>query len=57
LEDELFFYPERGNVLFVSALHCWGFSINTFSNFLKTKNILIDEKYLWGEYYENSKNR
>ena len=57
MEDELFFYPERGNVLFVSALHCWGFSINTFSNFLKTKNILIEEKYLWGEYYENSKNK
>jgi hypothetical protein len=27
IENEMFFSPEKGNVIFTSALHCWGFNL------------------------------
>jgi hypothetical protein len=40
MEKKLFFSPEKNNVVFVSAIHCWGFTIKIFGEFLKKKNII-----------------
>ena len=57
-EKEYYFDPIKGNVIFSSALDCWGFTLNTFAEILSKKMGFKKEalvKYLWGEYYFNSK--
>jgi len=59
-EDELYFSPDKGNVVFSSAIDCWGFTLESFSEIL-TKTIgfkkEIITKLLWGDYYFNKINK
>lgn len=53
------FDPVRGNVIFASALHNWGFSVPGLARLLfKAKTLPIKPKvlknYLWGDYKYNS---
>lgn len=55
-EDELYFSPEKGNVVFASAIDCWGFTLESFSDLLSKSTGFKREvitKLLWGEYYFN----
>jgi ribosome assembly protein 1 len=55
-EDELYFSPEKGNVIFASAIDCWGFTLESFSDLLSKSTGFKREvitKLLWGEYYFN----
>ena len=53
-EDQWFFAPNKGNVIFCSAKHKWGFTINSVAHYYhKTKKMnrkVLTEK-LWGNYY------
>ncbi|XP_050403738.1 elongation factor-like GTPase 1 isoform X1 [Patella vulgata] len=65
LEDEeedknIFFSPDRGNVIFASALDSWGFTISHFAEMYSkklgfSKNVLT--KTIWGDYYVNMKTK
>ena len=53
-EDQWFFSPNKGNVIFCSAKHKWGFTINSVAQYYhKTKKmnrkVLVER--LWGNYY------
>ena len=59
-EDELYFSPEKGNVIFASAIDCWGFTLESFSDILSKSTGFKREvitKLLWGEYYFNKKDK
>lgn len=59
-DGEFEFAPEKGNVIFASAFHGWGFSIDDFVEMYAAKlkmNRKILRKTLWGEYYFNPKTR
>jgi ribosome assembly protein 1 len=48
--------PEKGNVIFASALDCWGFGIGKFSNLWANKlgvNRNVMQKYFFGDYSFN----
>ncbi len=50
----MFFSPEKGNVLFGSAVDGWGFRIDHFVQLYAAKlgvKPQILQKTLWGEYY------
>merc|ERR1712083_1016784 len=53
------FSPISGNVVFCSAIHRWGFRLQSIAKYyenrlgLKAKKII---PYLWGEYYYDAKN-
>lgn len=52
------FSPESGNVIFASALDCWGFGIMKFANIWSKKlgvNKALLQKYLFDDYCFNSK--
>lgn len=59
-ENELYFSPDKGNVVFASAIDCWGFTLESFSEIL-TKTIGFKKevitKLLWGDYYFNKSNK
>ncbi|XP_037365866.1 elongation factor-like GTPase 1 isoform X2 [Talpa occidentalis] len=62
LEDEddshLYFCPDRGNVVFASAIDGWGFGIEHFASIYSQKIGIKKEvlmRTLWGDYYINSK--
>lgn len=59
-EDELYFSPDKGNVVFASAIDSWGFTLESFSEIL-TKTIGFKKevitKLLWGDYYFNKANK
>jgi len=59
-ENELHFSPDKGNVIFASAIDCWGFTLESFSEIL-TKTIGFKKevitKLLWGDYYFNKANK
>lgn len=59
-ENELYFSPEKGNVIFASAIDCWAFSINSFADILCSKLGFKKEalvKMLWGDFYLNPKTK
>ena len=59
-ENELYFSPEKGNVIFASAIDCWAFSINSFADILCQKLGFKKEalvKLLWGDFYLNAKTK
>lgn len=59
-ENESYFSPDKGNVVFASAIDCWGFTLESFSEIL-TKTIGFKKevitKLLWGDYYFNKTNK
>ncbi|CAD5111372.1 DgyrCDS688 [Dimorphilus gyrociliatus] len=59
-DENIYFGPEKGNVIFASATDTWGFSIFEFTEVLSkklgmNKNALL--KTLWGDYYFDSKTK
>lgn len=60
VERNLFFAPQKGNVVFASAIDGWAFGVGYFANFF-AKKLKLDpkmlRKWLWGEYYFNVKTR
>jgi ribosome assembly protein 1 len=59
-ENEAYFNPTKGNVVFASALDCWAFTLSSFSEILHKKigfKKEIIEKLLWGDYYYNHKSK
>jgi len=59
-EKDFYFSPEKGNVIFASALYNWAFTIYTFADILTEKFKFKKEnliKVLWGDYYYNSKTK
>jgi ribosome assembly protein 1 len=64
LEDkeskEYYFAPEKGNVVFASAMDGWAFRTNQLANLYAQKlgmNELVLGKYLWGKYYLDPKTK
>ena len=57
-DDDFAFDPTKGNVVFASAIHGWGFTLGPWATML-SKRLQIKRgvllKHLWGEYYFNSK--
>ncbi|XP_063228636.1 elongation factor-like GTPase 1 [Bacillus rossius redtenbacheri] len=64
LEDEddsnLYFAPERGNVIFASAIDGWGFRVEDFAKIFAVKlgvSESVLKKTLWGDFYLQSKTK
>jgi ribosome assembly protein 1 len=60
LENKVYFSPEKNNVLFASAIDNWAFDLFTFSKMLGQKlgvNPKGLQKYMWGEFYLDVKNK
>ena len=54
------FSPELGNVVFCSAIHKWGFTIESMASFYHKKmkmNKKALRKVLWGNYYFDKKSK
>ena len=59
-ENKYLFDPVKGNVIFSSAFHGWGFTLDTFAKMIAESTnfgFKADKltKCLWGEYYFNPK--
>jgi ribosome assembly protein 1 len=59
-DEDIYFSPEKNNVIFSSAVDGWAFSINTFAKIYLAKlgfshNVL--SKTLWGDFYLDMKNK
>ena len=60
LVEQWTFSPEKGNVIFASALDCWGFGIIKFANIWAKKlnvNNKVLQKYLFDDYTFNPKTK
>ncbi|KAJ9055744.1 Cytoplasmic GTPase/eEF2-like protein (ribosomal biogenesis) [Entomophthora muscae] len=59
-DDEMYFSPEKGNVIFSSAIDGWAFRLQTFAD-VYAKKLGIKEsvflKCLWGDYYFDPKTK
>lgn len=59
-DDDLYFSPEKGNVVFASAVDGWGFRVKDFAKVLSEKLGISDavlNKTLWGDFYLNTKTK
>lgn len=59
-ESALFFTPESGNVIFASAIHGWGFSLDYFAQIYSKKmgaTPKLLRRVLFGDFYMNTKQR
>lgn len=59
-DDELYFAPERNNVIFSSAIDGWAFTVRQFASLYEKKLGLkrsIMEKVLWGDFYLDPKTK
>ncbi|KAI0013904.1 P-loop containing nucleoside triphosphate hydrolase protein [Xylariaceae sp. FL0662B] len=59
-DEELYFAPEKNNVIFSSAIDGWAFTVRQFASLYEKKlgykrNIL--EKVLWGDFYLDPKTK
>ena len=60
LLEEWTFAPEKGNVIFASALDCWGFGLAKFANLWSKKmgvNRAVLQKYLFEDYAFSAKTK
>ena len=59
-DEDLYFAPEKGNVIFASAIDGWGFRIGKFAqlyaNKLKIKEANF-KRVLWGDFYLDPKTK
>ena len=59
-DEDLYFSPDRGNVIFASAIDGWGFRVGKFAQ-LYAEKLGIKEanlrKVLWGDYYLDPKTK
>ncbi|CAN6636382.1 ribosome assembly protein 1 [Trichomonascus vanleenenianus] len=59
-DEDLYFAPEKNNVVFGSAIDGWGFNIAQFAAIYERKlgmNRSKLEKVLWGEFYYDAKSK
>ncbi|ODV96939.1 hypothetical protein PACTADRAFT_48729 [Pachysolen tannophilus NRRL Y-2460] len=59
-DQDIYFSPEKNNVIFASAIDGWGFNISQFSAFYEKKLGMKREnlqKVLWGDYYLDPKTK
>lgn len=59
-DSDLYFQPEKNNVIFGSAIDNWGFTIKQFLKFYEKKLGFKSEnlqKCLWGDYYLDPKTK
>lgn len=59
-DSELYFSPEKNNVVFASAMDGWAFTINTFARIYLAKlgfSRSVLAKTLWGDYYIDMKSK
>lgn len=59
-DSDLYFAPEKNNVIFASAIDGWAFSINTFAKIYLAKlgfSQAVLAKTLWGDFYLDMKNK
>ena len=57
-DEDLYFAPERGNVIFASALDGWGFRTSKFAQLYAAKLGVREaklRKVLWGDFYLDPK--
>lgn len=59
-DEDLYFAPERNNVIFASAIDGWAFTIGQFASIYEKKLGIkrsILEKILWGDFYLDPKTK
>jgi ribosome assembly protein 1 len=59
-EEDIYFSPERGNVVFASAIDGWAFRTKDFARIFAVKfgfNPAVLERFLWGDFYWDAKAR
>ena len=59
-DDDLYFAPERGNVIFASAMDGWAFRLSHFARLYAVKLGFREEtlrRCLWGEYFLDPKTK
>lgn len=60
LDDDLYFTPEKNNVVFALAIDGWAFNVNTFALIYAAKlgfSHQVLAKTLWGDFYLDMKNK
>lgn len=59
-DDDIYFAPERGNVVFASAIDGWGFRVSKFAQLYSTKLGYKEanlRRVLWGDFYLDPKTK
>ena len=59
-DEDLYFAPERNNVIFASAIDGWAFTVRQFAGLYEKKlgiKRAILEKILWGDFYLDPKTK
>jgi ribosome assembly protein 1 len=59
-DEDIYFAPERGNVVFASAIDGWGFRVGKFAQFYAAKLGIKEANFrrvLWGDFYLDPKTK
>ena len=59
-DEDLYFAPEKGNVVFASAIDGWGFRIGKFAQLYASKLGIREANFkrvLWGDFYLDAKTK
>ncbi len=59
-DEDIYFAPEKNNVIFSSALDGWGFTVRQFAGLYEKKLGIkrsVLQKVLWGDYYLDPKTK
>lgn len=59
-DEDLYFAPERNNVIFASAIDGWAFTVRQFADIYEKKlgiKKAVLEKVLWGDFYLDPKTK
>ncbi|THH15351.1 hypothetical protein EW146_g5098 [Bondarzewia mesenterica] len=59
-DEDIYFAPEKGNVIFASAIDGWGFRIGKFAQIFATKLGIKEANFrrvLWGDFYLDPKTK
>jgi ribosome assembly protein 1 len=59
-DEDIYFAPERGNVVFASAIDGWGFRVSKFAQLFAVKLGMKEanlRRVLWGDFYLDPKTK
>jgi ribosome assembly protein 1 len=59
-DEDIYFAPERGNVIFASAIDGWGFRVGKFAQLFSAKLGIKEanlRRVLWGDFYLDPKTK
>lgn len=59
-DEDIYFAPEKGNVVFASAIDGWGFRIGKFAQLYASKLGIREANFkrvLWGDFYLDTKTK